>query len=85
MAKEQITVLEDMRLSRTAARQLRARIESHTLTEAEGLRLIGRVLNNYDRMLGQVELEERVYGALPPELFRPAGAPALVAIDGGRA
>lgn len=85
MVEEQISLLDEMRFAQTLARNLRARIESHTLNEVEGLWMIERILKNYDHLLRRVEAERRAGWAPSEPLLRPAAASHLVAIDGGLA
>ncbi len=87
MAQQQLTLLDEMRLARASAHQLRLRVETATLTEADGLRMLRRITECFDHLMGTVEAERAAGAGLPPALMRPYGpvAPGFTVIDGGRA
>lgn len=65
-------VLDKARQGRAAATHLRALVETSTLTEADGKRLVAKILAGFDAVLGP---------AADPRPQRPT----LTPIDGGRA
>lgn len=72
-----MTSLDLARQGRHAARHLRIRLETHTLTTQDMVRLLDKIDAGFDQMLGPSEPA----GPLPAGLKRGSD---LTVIDGGR-